>query len=208
MTYTILDIDTRNRLDRLCQLGARPRIIAAMLPSLPEAVIRAHWVHQNGHAPSKGPSTSRPGSYWATLRTRLHSSFALITYLQIEETSINFIDAYIKSYEHYTQFFARDNPEGFDWLWGLVRNYLDDRIQLIECKCCASQYIHNSDDLINDRNCPTHRYLLPEIEKRSAKPKQMETLMVMQYPASNDVIVEAPNLPAFFHTAKHQKAAY
>lgn len=175
-----------------------------MLPSLPEAVIRAHWQHQNGHAPSKGPSTSRPVSYWATLRIRLHSTFALLTYLQIEETSVHFIDAYIKAYEHYTKYFANDNPEGFDWLWGLVRNYLDDRIQVVECKTCSMHYIHNSDDLINDRNCAAHRHLLPEQEKKNAKFKQMTTSPVLQYAIDNVEIPGRIETPKFLSAAKHQ----
>lgn len=165
MTYAILDLTTRRRLDRLCELGARPRIISAMLPRLSDTIIRAHWIHAQQRAPSQGGATSRPSSYWSTLRVRLHASFALNAYLHLEGAQIHFIDAYIGAFEEYRAFFDEDSPENFDWFWGLVQNYLDDRIALIECSVCSVNYIHNPDDLKHNRNCPSHRYLLPLSEK-------------------------------------------
>lgn len=163
MTYSILELTTRQRLDRLCELGARPRIISAMLPQLSDTIIRAHWIHAQKRAPSQGGATSRPSSYWSTLRVRLHASFALNTYLQFEGTQVHFIDAYIAAFEEYRDFVDTDSAENFDWFWGLVQNFLDDKIALIECSVCAVNYIHNPDDLKHNRNCPGHRYLpMPE----------------------------------------------
>lgn len=163
MTYAILELQTRQRLDRLCELGARPRIISAMLPQLSDTIIRAHWIHAQKRAPSQGGATSRPSSYWSTLRVRLHASFALNAYLELEGSQVHFIDAYISAFEEYRDFFDTDSPENFDWFWGLVQNFLDDRISLIECGVCSIKYIHNPDDLKHNRNCPGHRYLpMPE----------------------------------------------
>lgn len=171
MTYTILELPTRKRLDQLCQLAARPRIISAMLPQISDTIIRAHWVQAQKRAPSQGGATSRPSSYWSTLRVRLHASFGLNAYLQYENSQLHFIDAYVQAFEEYRDFFAKDSPENFDWFWGLVQNYLDDKIALIECGVCGINYIHNPDDLKHNRNCPCHRYLLPSAEKTVAESK-------------------------------------
>lgn len=168
MSYVILDLQARIHLDRLCQLGARPRIISTLMPHLPNKIIRAHWTAAQGKTPSQGGATTRASSYWATLKTRYHSSFGLCTYLLVEKSQIHFIDAYTRAYDEYQTFFAREKAENFDWFFGLVRNFLDGNIELVCCQTCQVQYVHNPDDLVNDRNCPAHKYLEPDDTKRKS----------------------------------------
>lgn len=176
MAYTVLDLDTRQRLDNLCRLKARTRIITAMLPTVPTRVIEAHWFAAHGTAPGKGPAVSRPSSYLATMRTRLHASFALVTYLHTEATRINFIDAYISAYEIYAATFAQDEPKSFDWFHSLVQNYIDDKLALVICDCCDAQYIHNRADLVNDRNCPCHRLIVGKTDGRKGRRRQIQDI--------------------------------
>lgn len=204
MTYTILDGDTRRKLDRLCELGARPRIIAALLPKLTDypSIIAAHWRYIQGRAPSKGGTTTRATSYLSTTRIRLHASFALATYLEIETTRIDYVDAYIKAYEEYLTVFSVDAPESFDWFHGLVRNYLDGHIDLVVCTHCNTRYAHNVDDLVNHRNCPSHKIISSEPKK--SKPQYMENGMLR--PDLNDDLF-APLPPEMAMPRKEQKQA-
>ena len=175
--YVLLDPDTRRRLDALCQLGARPRIISAMLPSLSEtpSVINMHWRHYQGKAPKRGSATSRPTSFHSTSRVRLHSSFALSAYFHVEETGIHFVDAYIESYQIYSNTFADDEPESFDWFWSLVQNALDGHLTLVTCSNCGFKYLHNTDDLVNDRNCPVTRFIKPPKEEEGVSKQNILT---------------------------------
>lgn len=167
MTYTILDVPTRRRVDQLCHVQARPRIIATMMPNVPEAVIRAHWQAENHKSPSKGPATSRPSTYFSTMYMRLHSSLAIQAYLSAEGTGIHYVDAYIRSFEEYVSCFTAE-AESFDWFFGLVRNYLDGHLTIVKCSTCVTHYLHNTEDLQNDRNCPCHR-VIPFVGKKQPK---------------------------------------
>lgn len=190
MTYAILEMQERQRLDALCQLGARPRIISAMMPNLSNTVIRAHWLKAQGKAPKQGGATSRPSAYWSTLRIRLHASFALCTYLQIELTQAHFINAYLVAYEEYRAKFLHDAPECFDWFWGLVQNYLDGEIALADCNVCNINYIHNPSDLVNDRNCPGHRLLMVTTEV--ARRKSAINCETVPAPMVDGAIIDPP----------------
>lgn len=129
------------------------------MPALGETQIKDHWYFINHFASPRGPATTRASSYWATQKVRLHSSYALSRYIALENSGAHFIDAYILAFKDYARVFSSDDPKPFDWVWGLVQNYLNDHISLVSCSCCNLQYIHNPQDLQNDRNCPARRML-------------------------------------------------
>lgn len=165
--------ETYRHLNELCRLQARPKVILSLMPNIGETQIAAHWRAVNEKAPKQGPATRRASSFWATQRLRLHSSFALKRYTVIENSGAHFIDAYIIGYQDYLEAFAHDAPQSFDWFWGLVQNYLNEQIVMMECQCCKLPYIHNPQDLKNDRNCPSRRLFI-EAEKATERYEQKE----------------------------------
>ena len=162
-----IEAETISRLNRLCELGARPPVIQAMLPSVPEQMVRNQWEMINGESSKKGRLPNVPEWYFSTYIIKLQSSFVAFTWRQLIAGNMHYIDAYIATYEIYTRTF--ETPLlSFDRVWFLGRILSAKMIATTACDKCASAYIHNKDNLINHKHCPVCRVYAPKAAPKEA----------------------------------------
>ena len=170
------------RLNRLCELGARPPVIQAMLPTVPEPLLRSQWEIINGEPAKKGRLPNVPDWYFSTYQIKLQSSFCALIYKKLLSSDLHYIDAYIATYEIYSQTFE-ERLMSFDRVWFLGRILSAKMVKTTVCDKCHSVYIHHADNLINHKHCPVCHQLAqkPEAQKLNTQPIKVSTKKTPDY---------------------------
>ena len=167
-----LEVETLRRLNRLCELEARPPTILALLPNLKETFVKVQWIAIRGINPPRGPLPLKEDFYFASFQNRLEASFFVRVWQKLIDANFHYVDAYVSAYEQYSETFGPKRLMTFDRAWCLARGVSAERVRimLVKCDACQSNYIHNRADLINHKNCPVCRlYSLRETKRAAAK---------------------------------------
>ena len=172
-----LEVETLRRLNRLCELEARPPAILALLPNLKEAFVRAQWMATLGKAPPRGPLPLKEDFYFSSYQNRLEGSYFIRVWQQLIDAQFHYVDAYIGAYEQYSELFGDKRLMSFDRAWCLARAVASEQLKItvVQCDACSSFYIHNVNDLINHRNCPVCRLCgLRETARNRQKTREID----------------------------------
>lgn len=116
-----LEVDTLARLNRLCELEARPPTIRAILPGMKDAFIKTQWVAILGKNPPRGPLPLKEDFYFSSYQSKLQASFFVVVWRRLLEADFHYVDAYIAAYERYERAFGADKLMTFDRAWCLAR---------------------------------------------------------------------------------------
>lgn len=159
---------------KLAALGARPPTISGLLPYLSETTIKDIWAEVRGERSKRGPTPYQISTHFATPRSRIQATYALVLFVEYRKTGIHDIDAIIATYERYSQRFdTTTDPKGlsFDRLVKLVGHYINDgSVTLERCPGCGMLHIHDVHEILRARNCPL-RKLIPEFcESEATRP--------------------------------------
>lgn len=151
-----LEVDTLRRINRLCDLGARPPVIEALLPTVTDSLIRSQWQAIQQKTPPKGRLPILIDWYFSNYQVKLQSSFIAAIFKRTNVADVHYVDGYITSYERYLEVF--ESPAlSFDRAWYLIRALNADLITTVTCRECGSEYIHNPHSQIDHRTCPCCR---------------------------------------------------
>ena len=165
-----LEVETLRRLNRLCELEARPPTILALLPNLKETFVKTQWIAIRGINPPRGPLPLKEDFYFSSFQNRLEASYFVRVWQKLINANFHYVDAYVSAYEQYSEMFGVKRLMTFDRAWCLARAVSAERVRVmvVKCDCCDSHYIHNRADLINHKNCPVCRLYGLRDSKRSA----------------------------------------
>lgn len=162
------------RLDALCDVRARPPVIRALIPQLPEAFVARRWEERVGKRPSRGPLPHTVSGFFATPGRRLEATYVLVQFRRLQQSGIPDVDALIQVFHDYMEryvhaannmngesiVFGGDQPLTFDRLWCLVRGYTNHRTVLIaDCGHCGGVFVHSRDEVPTARLCPVRSIL-------------------------------------------------
>ena len=188
-----LEVDTLRRLNRLCELEARPPTIQAILPGLKEVFIKTQWVGILGKNPPRGPLPLKEDFYFASYQAKLQASYYVSCWKRLLDAKFHYVDAYIGAFEQYQEAFGDECLMTFDRAWCLARAVASDHmmIELVKCDHCESTYIHNSNDLVNHKFCPVCRVYGLRDQKRQ-KAEDSAIVQPIRDPMQGDLLDLVP----------------
>lgn len=167
-----LDVDTLRRINRLCEIGARPPVIKALLPAAHDTLIRTQWDAFQDAAPPKGRLPMLVEWFLSNYNVKLQSSYIASVWRRASDNKVHYVDAYLAAYDQYIATF----PEPlltFDRAWYLIRTLSTRMMTTVTCPDCDSEYIHNPNELTNHKTCPCCRVFgLRQNSGYKAKPKR------------------------------------
>lgn len=176
-----LEVETLRRINRLCEIGARPPVIEALLPAAPDALIRSQWQAIQQKTPPKGRLPILIDWYFSNYQVKLQSSYIVAIFKRTNMADVHYVDGYITSYEKYLEVF--DNPAlSFDRTWYLIRALSAQLITTVTCNECGSEYIHNPHSQIDHRTCPCCRVYGLNKSPRKRADVQAAPILRMQHP--------------------------
>jgi len=156
MTKHTLDVDTLRRINRLCEVGARPPVIKALLPTAHDTVIRDQWEAIQGSAPPKGRLPMLVEWFLSNYQIKLQSSYIAAVWRRATESQVHYVDAYLAAYDQYVETFEEPLLT-FDRAWYLIRTLSSQMMTTDICPECNTEYIRNPDELVNHKTCPCCR---------------------------------------------------
>lgn len=189
MAFEKIEVAMLARVHRLCELEARPPTIMGLMTTavVKEQFVKAQWIAILGKNPPRGPLPFKIDIYFSSYAARLQSSYFIAVWRKLKAANLHRVDVYIGAYEQYARTFGLAKIMSFDRAWALARAYASDMIVTVECDCCGSHYVHNPDDLINHKNCPSCRVfsLREKRRQRSVAPSRHGNTYVEAEHAAN-----------------------
>jgi hypothetical protein len=139
---------------RLCEFGARPPVILALLHNANEAQVRQIWEQVQGHRSPRGKIAHTYRFFFTTHARKLQSAFIASAYSSLIASGVHYVDAYITAYEIYMEQFP-EQQISFDRAWHLMRSVTTHEILMLNCGICSSSYVLPRDAMADDReHCP------------------------------------------------------
>lgn len=139
---------------RLCEFGARPPVILALLHNANEAQVRQIWEQVQGHRSPRGKIAHTYRFFFTTYARKLQSAFMASAYSSLIASGVHYVDAYISAYQLYMEQFP-EQQISFDRAWHLMRSVTTREILMLECGTCRSIYVLPRDSMADDKeHCP------------------------------------------------------
>lgn len=139
---------------RLCEFGARPPVILALLHGANEAQVRQIWEQVQGHRSPRGKIAHTYRFFFTSNARKLQSAFVASAYTNLIASGVHYVDAYIAAYQLYMEQFP-EQQISFDRAWHLMRSITTHEVLMLECKTCQSSYVLPRDSMPDDKeHCP------------------------------------------------------
>lgn len=150
----ISDHELLRKIVRLCEYGARPPVILALLSNANESQVRQIWEQIRGYRSPRGKIAHTYRFFFANHQRKLQSSFMASAYSSLTRSGVHYVDSYLAAYQLYIEQFP-EQQISFDRAWHLMRSVTAHDILLLQCRDCHSEYVILRDIVANDHlHCP------------------------------------------------------
>jgi flagellar transcriptional activator FlhC len=145
-------IDNEQRLKRLCEFGARPKTMQALLVPFGGVHIqtfREIFTQLTGKTPKPGMTPSDDfSSFFAKRNRRYDCSLILHKYKQLCDLGAHHIDALIEAYGYFRETSAPERTAEFSFERAMIfARALDaGKVRLTRCACCSSHHAHEHNE--------------------------------------------------------------
>jgi len=138
----------------LCQVGARPPVIRALVPDV-ISTLKIHATYQviRGASPPQGQLPNSVPQHLKTPLMRLHTTAVATTF---EKTvGLPFPQRCLSTYKRYLGLVgAEDAAYDFNRVWFLCRAMSSRLIEVLRCRRCGNRFATNTEKANDARNCP------------------------------------------------------
>ncbi|ANJ76328.1 FlhC family transcriptional regulator [Ralstonia insidiosa] len=145
-------IEHERRLKRLCEFGARPKTMQALLTphgGVHIATFREIFTQLTGRTPKPGMSPSPDfGSFFQKPNRRFECSLILHSYNKLCNLGAHHVDALIEAYAFFRESAPAEKSMEFSFERALMlaRAFDSGELRLSECDCCSSNHVHERNE--------------------------------------------------------------
>ncbi|GLZ74667.1 hypothetical protein KDX27_38210 [Burkholderia cenocepacia] len=144
-------IEHEHRLKRLCEFGARPKTMQALLSprgGVHIQTFREIFTQLTGRTPKPGMSPAQDYAFLQKPGWRFKGSLILQAYIRLCELGAHHIDSLIEAYAF---FLESSEPEkssefSFERALILVRGFETGDLRFTKCACCSSHHVHERNE--------------------------------------------------------------